>query len=104
MVKMGLIGVYIIFLFLTLNIDCGYSLEPGPDPEKLLPGGHRKPVGWTERRKPRGASGGGVSMRGGRTPSHWGGGGGGVRGICFKTYVYENALRSPFFPCSIPQF
>ena len=27
-VKLGFIGVYIIFLFLLLNIDCGYSLEP----------------------------------------------------------------------------
>ena len=27
-VKLGFTGVYIIFLFLLLNIDCGYSLEP----------------------------------------------------------------------------
>ena len=27
-VKLGLTGVYIFFLFLLLNIDCGYSLEP----------------------------------------------------------------------------
>ena len=27
-VKMGFTGVYIFFLFLLLNIDCGYSLEP----------------------------------------------------------------------------
>ena len=27
-VKMGFIGVYIIFLISALNIDCGYSLEP----------------------------------------------------------------------------
>ena len=27
-VKLGFIGVYIIFLFLLKNIDCGYSLEP----------------------------------------------------------------------------
>ena len=27
-VKMGFTGVYIIFLFLLLNIDCGFSLEP----------------------------------------------------------------------------
>ena len=28
-VKLGLTGVYIIFLFLLLNIDCGYLLEKG---------------------------------------------------------------------------
>ena len=27
-VKLGFTGVYIIFLFLLQNIDCGYSLEP----------------------------------------------------------------------------
>ena len=27
-VKLGFIGVYIIFLFLLKNIDCRYSLEP----------------------------------------------------------------------------
>ena len=27
-VKLGFNGVYIIFLFLLKNIDCGYSLEP----------------------------------------------------------------------------
>ena len=27
-VKLGFTGVYIIFLFLLLNKDCGYSLEP----------------------------------------------------------------------------
>ena len=27
-VKLGFTGVYIIFLFLLYNIDCGYSLEP----------------------------------------------------------------------------
>ena len=27
-VKLGFIGVYIIFLISTQNIDCGYSLEP----------------------------------------------------------------------------
>ena len=27
-VKQGFTGVYIIFLFLLQNIDCGYSLEP----------------------------------------------------------------------------
>ena len=27
-VKLGFTGVYIIFLFLPQNIDCGYSLEP----------------------------------------------------------------------------
>ena len=27
-VKLGFIGVYIIFLFLLKKIDCGYSLEP----------------------------------------------------------------------------
>ena len=27
-VKQGLTGVYIIFLFLLKNIDCGYALEP----------------------------------------------------------------------------
>ena len=27
-VKMGLTGVYLFFLFLFQNIDCGYSLEP----------------------------------------------------------------------------
>ena len=26
--KLGFTGVYIIFLFLLKNIDCGYSLEP----------------------------------------------------------------------------
>ena len=26
--KLGFIGVYIIFLILLKNIDCGYSLEP----------------------------------------------------------------------------
>ena len=28
MVKLGFIGVYIIFLISAQNIDCGYSLEP----------------------------------------------------------------------------
>ena len=28
MVKMGNAGVYLFFLFLLQNIDCGYSLEP----------------------------------------------------------------------------
>ena len=27
-VKVGFTGVYIFFLFLLQNIDCGYSLEP----------------------------------------------------------------------------
>ena len=27
-VKLGFAGVYLFFLFLLLNIDCGYSLEP----------------------------------------------------------------------------
>ena len=27
-VKLGFTGVYIIFLFLLQNINCGYSLEP----------------------------------------------------------------------------
>ena len=27
-VKLGFAGVYLIFLFLLQNIDCGYSLEP----------------------------------------------------------------------------
>ena len=27
-VKLGFTGVYVIFLFLLKNIDCGYSLEP----------------------------------------------------------------------------
>ena len=27
-VKLGFIGVYIIFLISAQNIDCGYSLEP----------------------------------------------------------------------------
>ena len=27
-VKLGYAGVYDFFLFLDLNIDCGYSLEP----------------------------------------------------------------------------
>ena len=27
-VELGFTGVYIIFLFLLKNIDCGYSLEP----------------------------------------------------------------------------
>ena len=27
-VKLGFTGVYIIFLFFLLNIDCGYALEP----------------------------------------------------------------------------
>ena len=27
-VKLGYAGVYLIFLFLLQNIDCGYSLEP----------------------------------------------------------------------------
>ena len=27
-VKLGCTGVYNFFLFLLLNIDCGYSLEP----------------------------------------------------------------------------
>ena len=26
--KLGFTGVFIIFLFLLLNIDCGYTLEP----------------------------------------------------------------------------
>ena len=29
-VKLGFTGVYIIFLILLKNIDCGYSLEPPP--------------------------------------------------------------------------
>ena len=28
MVKLGFAGVYLFFLFLLQNIDCGYSLEP----------------------------------------------------------------------------
>ena len=28
MVKLGYVGVYLFFLFLLQNIDCGYSLEP----------------------------------------------------------------------------
>ena len=28
MVKLGFTGVYIFFLFLLKNMDCGYSLEP----------------------------------------------------------------------------
>ena len=27
-VKLGYVGVYLFFLFLLQNIDCGYSLEP----------------------------------------------------------------------------
>ena len=27
-VKLGFAGLYLIFLFLVQNIDCGYSLEP----------------------------------------------------------------------------
>ena len=27
-VKLGYAGVYLVFLFLLQNIDCGYSLEP----------------------------------------------------------------------------
>ena len=27
-VKLGFTGVYMFFLFLLFNIDCGYSLEP----------------------------------------------------------------------------
>ena len=27
-VKLGFAGVYLFFLFLLQNIDCGYSLEP----------------------------------------------------------------------------
>ena len=27
-VKLGFVGVYLFFLFLLQNIDCGYSLEP----------------------------------------------------------------------------
>ena len=27
-IKLGVIGVYLFFLFLLKNIDCGYSLEP----------------------------------------------------------------------------
>ena len=27
-IKLGFVGVYIIFLISALNIDCGYSLEP----------------------------------------------------------------------------
>ena len=27
-VKLGFTGVYLLFLFLIQNIDCGYSLEP----------------------------------------------------------------------------
>ena len=30
-VKLGFTGVYIFFLFLLQNIDCGYSLEPPHD-------------------------------------------------------------------------
>ena len=28
MAKLGYVGVYLFFLFLLQNIDCGYSLEP----------------------------------------------------------------------------
>ena len=32
-VKLGYVGVYLFFLFLLQNIDCGYSLEP---PRRLM--------------------------------------------------------------------
>ena len=35
--KLGYAGVYIFFLFLLQNIDCGYSLEP---PEAVLTSTH----------------------------------------------------------------
>ena len=36
-VKLGFTGVYIIFLFLLLNIVCGYSLEPSNEyPQSLV--------------------------------------------------------------------
>ena len=36
--KLGFTGIYIIFLFLLNNIDCGYSLEPPG--EAVLTGTH----------------------------------------------------------------
>ena len=35
-VKLGFTGVYIIFLFLLQNIDCGYTLEPPHLTEAVL--------------------------------------------------------------------
>ena len=34
--KLGYAGVYLFFLFLLQNIDCGYSLEPSHLSEELL--------------------------------------------------------------------
>ena len=47
-VKLGFTGVYIIFLFLLKNIDCGYSLEP-----PRLGGSNEYPQSmfWAEIRK-----------------------------------------------------
>ena len=35
-VKLGFAGVYLVFLFLLQNIDCGYSLEPPRRGEAVL--------------------------------------------------------------------
>ena len=34
-VKLGYAGIYLLFLFLLQNIDCGYSLEP-PQPQSMF--------------------------------------------------------------------
>ena len=37
-VKLGYARVYLFFLFLVQNIDCGYSIEP-PSPQSMFRGG-----------------------------------------------------------------
>ena len=47
-VKQGFTGVYIIFLFLLKNIDCGYSLEP---PRRGGSNEYPQSMFWVEIRK-----------------------------------------------------
>ena len=44
-VKLGFTGVYIIFLFLLNNIDCGYLLEP---PQRGGSNEYPQPMFWAE--------------------------------------------------------
>ena len=53
-VKLGFTGVYITFLFLLKNIDCGYSLEPprrggsNEYPQSMFLSRNRKVMFWAE--------------------------------------------------------
>ena len=47
-VKLGFTGVYIIFLFLLKNIDCGYLLEP---PHQGCSNKYPQSMFWAEKRK-----------------------------------------------------